>query len=95
MKNILFAALMTLTTSVFSQTKSEFGDFAHVTSKKDTLFLLKSDTMSKITFNIWKNDPKWNGTNPTILFVNQKEMLLFKQNQSLAVRREENLNSNN
>ena len=93
MKNILFVALMALTTSTFAQ-KNTYGDFGHVSSKKDTLYLLKTDTLSQITFSIWKRDPNWNGMNPTILFVSQKEMLMLKQNQSLAYRREENITNN-
>jgi hypothetical protein len=34
--------------------------------------------MSKITYDLWKNDPKWNGCNPCIRFVSSGEMEKLK-----------------
>ncbi len=72
MKKSLIIALLTIPTFVYSQT--EMGNFAHVTNKKDTLFLLENDPLTKLTFNIWKSDSTWNGQNPTIVFVNHECM---------------------
>lgn len=72
MKKSLIIALLTIPTFVYSQT--EMGNFAHVTNKKDTLFLLENDPLTKLTFNIWKSDSTWNGQNPTIVFVNHAYM---------------------
>ena len=40
--------------------------FAIATFKKDTLFILKSE-IGDMTYNIWKEDPKYKGTNPVII----------------------------
>ena len=72
MKKSLAIALLSFPIFAFSQ--KQMGNFAHVTTNKDTLFLLKDDTMSKLTFNIWKSDPTWNGQNPYIVFVDAESM---------------------
>lgn len=90
MKKILFLASMALTSVVYSQTASNQASFAHTTEKRDTLYLLKNDTMATVTFGVWKSDKSWNGTNPTILFVNDKQMRELKENYVL-VRREKSV----
>ncbi len=90
MKQLLLIVSMTLTTIVYSQTTSSTGNFAHASSDRDTLYLLKGDTMANLTFTIWKNDPKWNGMNPTILFINSEQMKSYKESY-LLVRREKNV----
>ncbi len=90
MKKILFLASMALTSVVYSQTVSNQASFAHTTAKRDTLYLLKNDTMASVTFSVWKSDKTWNGTNPTILFVNDKQMRELKENYVL-VRREKSV----
>jgi hypothetical protein len=72
MKKTLIIALLALPILSYSQT--EMGKFAQVNSKKDTLFLLENDPLTKLTFKIWKSDSTWNGQNPTIVFVNTKAM---------------------
>ena len=72
MKKTLIIALLALPILSYSQT--EMGNFAQVNSKKDTLFLLENDPLTKVTFSIWKSDSTWNGQNPTIVFVKEKEM---------------------
>ena len=72
MKKSLIIALLALPILSYSQT--EMGNFAQVNSKKDTLFLLENDPLTKLTFKIWKSDSTWNGQNPTIVFVNMKAM---------------------
>ncbi len=90
MKKILFLASMALTSVVYSQTVSSQASFAHTTAKRDTLYLLKNDTMASVTFSVWKSDKTWNGTNPTILFVNDRQMRELKENYVL-VRREKSV----
>ena len=91
MKKTLAIVLLSLPIIGFAQ--SEMGSFAHVSPKKDTLFLLSGDPMSKLTFSIWKSDSTWNGQNPTIVFVNHKtiEELKFaylqKPNEFVRMRK--------
>jgi hypothetical protein len=82
MKKSLITALLSIPAFVYSQT--EMGNFAHVTPKKDTLFLLENDPLTKLTFNVWKSDSTWNGQNPTIVFVNREDMEAIKFTQFRA-----------
>ncbi len=90
MKKIVILALMAMSTVCYSQTASNQASFAHSTETRDTLYLLKNDTMATVTFGVWKSDKSWNGTNPTILFVNDKQMRELKENYVL-VRREKSV----
>lgn len=85
MKKTLIIALLALPILSYSQT--EMGNFAQVNSKKDTLFLLEKDPLTKITFNIWKSDSTWNGQNPTIIFVKTEEMeeIKFAYNRTSSI----------
>lgn len=78
MKKLIILAILALPAIGFSQ-KAEHGYFAHVSPKNDTLYLLKNDPLTSITFQVWKNDPKWNGSNPCILFVDHDTMVCLKE----------------
>jgi len=64
--------------SVAETIEASYGDFAQPTPDRDTLYLLENHSMSKITYDLWKNDPKWNGCNPCIRFVSSGEMEKLK-----------------
>jgi hypothetical protein len=87
MKTFLLALLFSPLLG-FGQTTeaAEFGTFALATTNKDTLYLVANDPLSKITFSVWKNDPTWDGTCPTILWVSSSEMAEFKNKSIASVR---------
>jgi hypothetical protein len=64
--------------SVAETIEASYGDFAQPTPDRDTLYLLENHSISKITYDLWKNDPKWNGCNPCIRFVSSGEMEKLK-----------------
>ena len=84
MKTFLFVLLFSPLLS-FGQTTT-YADFAQPTTTKDTLYLVTNDQLSKLTFSIWKSDPQWDGTCPTILWVTSKEMAEFKNKSIASVR---------
>jgi hypothetical protein len=84
MRKLLILAILAIPAWGFSQ-KAEQGHFAHTSQKHDTLYLLKNDPMTTITFQIWKNDSKWNGTNPCILFVDRDTMVCLKEENVLTL----------
>lgn len=47
--------------------------FAHRDVKNNILYLCEGDSLSYITYNIWKNDTTWDGTNPTIIFLTREK----------------------
>ena len=74
---LILAGLFSIT--AFAQTKpnghdSVYVHFAHATPAKDILYLLKNDPMSSCLFGVWNRDPKWKGTNPAIVFVDERTM---------------------
>ena len=84
MKTLLFVLLFSPLLS-FGQTTT-YSDFAQPTTTKDTLYLVTNDQLSKLTFSIWKSDPNWTGTCPTILWVSSEEMAEFKNKSIASVR---------
>jgi hypothetical protein len=88
MKKILLAATLGIILSSFkgnpkksaTETAPEvsYGEFAQPTQDRDTLYLLENHSMSKITYDLWKNDSTWNGCNPCIRFVSFGEMEKLK-----------------
>jgi hypothetical protein len=89
----LITILALLPISSFAQT---IGNHAHFTASKDTLYLLKEDPLARVTFNVWKNDPTWNGTCPTILFLNTDQMAAIKgEDRRLAQKQPATKPSNN
>jgi hypothetical protein len=62
---VVFAINFTL---LFSNEK-EIIYCAHYTPNKDTLYLLKNDTMSNILYSCWQRDTNWKGNNPTIVLL--------------------------
>jgi hypothetical protein len=89
----LITILALLPISSFAQT---IGNHAHPTPTKDTLYLLKEDPLANVTFNVWKSDPTWNGTCPTIIFLNTDQMAAIKgEDKRLAQKQSKNKPSNN
>jgi hypothetical protein len=64
--------------SVAETFEASYGDFAQPTPDRDTLYLLENHSMSKITYDLWKNDSTWNECNPCIRFVSFREMEKLK-----------------
>lgn len=73
---LLFFPSMTIPPKTSS---SEFAPCAQPTPDKSILYLLEGDSMSKIIYNCWSKDPKWNGTSPKIVWVKKKEMVEIKK----------------
>lgn len=48
--------------------------FTYVTPDMDTLYLSSEELISELIYKSWKDDPEWDGTNPHIIFVKQKEI---------------------
>ena len=87
----IFLALLFSPLLGFGQT-TEYADCAQPTKSRDTLYLLENDPLSKTTFNVWKNDPTWNGTCPTIIWVNQIQLTALK-NKSVATVRDSKIST--
>jgi hypothetical protein len=80
MKYLIVIAILVM--PILSKGQS-MGTYAHIHPSKDTLYLLETDTLSKITHEIWKSDPNWKGQNPVIVFVDEKQMEIFKREEEL------------
>jgi hypothetical protein len=86
MKKLLLAVTLGITFSSFKgnpkksaeHLEASYSDYAQANSNKDTLYLLENSSLAKMTYDIWKNDPKWNGCNPCIRFVPFGEMKKLK-----------------
>lgn len=51
-----------------------YGDFVYVSPGMDTLYLSSESPISEMTRLAWTSDPKWTGSNPTIIMVSQSEI---------------------
>jgi len=51
--------------------KHKYADFAYATPQRDTLYLSAEDSLTRNIYLSWHMDPRWNGTNPTIVFMSQ------------------------
>jgi hypothetical protein len=78
MKYLIVIAILVM--PILSKGQS-MGTYAHIHPSKDTLYLLEDDTLSKITYNVWKSDSTWNGQTPTIVFVNSTKMKFLKREE--------------
>jgi hypothetical protein len=79
MKNLLSLSFLCLSTFIYSQKREtpnvvRYADFAYATEIRDTLFLASGNPMSNRTLDAWKLDPRWNGSNPVIVFIPQPEL---------------------
>lgn len=80
MKKAIIFSLLAIPTMVLAQSaKPQIGDFAHISEKRDTLYLLCDDPVSNITYQVWTNDKSWKGINPVILFVEKDKMVALKK----------------
>jgi hypothetical protein len=79
MNRLALFTLLAFPVISFSQSTELPSEFAHLTAGRDTLFLLAKDPLSQLTFNIWKNDPNWDGTCPNIQFVGPVQMERLKK----------------
>ena len=77
------AVLLVLMTSFVTRPPKnpfpEFAPCAQPTPDKSILYLLEGDSMSKVIYNCWAKDPKWNGTSPKIVWVKKKKMEEIKK----------------
>lgn len=73
-----FLPLLALLFLVSAKTP-EPGYFAHTSQNKDTLYLLKNDTLSKVIYKIWQVDTLWTSKKPVIKFVSKKQMASIKK----------------
>jgi hypothetical protein len=61
--------------------KEEYAWFAHVSPKKDTLYLLANDPLSEITARIWRDGGQAVNPKPSIVLVSKARMQELKNPQ--------------
>lgn len=79
MKYTTILILTALIVSGFSNPKPQgvkYGSHAQATPANDTLYLLKGDTLSILTYKVWEST---RGPKPCIRFVNRSEMVTIKK----------------
>ena len=64
---------------------THFAPFIQPSHSRDTLYLTKGDTLSGLTERVWRMDKKWDGTNPTIVYVSADRMRRIKANYMVVV----------
>ena len=82
MKKLIIALGLLLTSQgLIAQTEKPkkkhepaYANFVFVSPNMDTLYLSSESPMSEMTRAAWASDPKWTGSNPTIVMVPQSEI---------------------
>lgn len=67
-------ALIAQTAQTKKKHEPAYGDFVYVSPGMDTLYLSSESPISEMTRLAWAADPKWTGTNPTIVMISQSEI---------------------
>jgi hypothetical protein len=80
MKTQLYTGLILSLLASCATPQPEFGDFAHATPARDTLYLVHNDSLSEIVKRTWDTDTV--RTRPCIKFVNVDEMASIKKRLS-------------
>jgi hypothetical protein len=88
-KLIIAAGLLLASQALIAQTETPkkkrepaYGDFVYVSSGMDTLYLSLESPISEMTRLAWAADPKWTGSNPTIIMIPQSEIDRKKHNKN-------------
>jgi len=86
-KSTLVLILTLLTVGVLGKPKPKpkpsyygYAYYAQASERRDTLYLVRNDTLSAITRRIWESDTA--GLKPRLVFVNPDEMRHIKQRLS-------------
>lgn len=90
MKKLIIAVGLLLTSqALIAQTakpkkkhEPAYADFVFVSPNMDTLYLSSESPMSQMTRAAWASDPKWTGSNPTIVMISQSEIDRKKYNKN-------------
>lgn len=92
MKKTIVALFLALAATTHAQTfKSQYpgakvADFAYYTAERDTLFLEKGHSMSKLTYTAWEKDSTWKGVSPVVLFVPSETIAFYKRREEFLQR---------
>ena len=84
-KKITSSVMSVKTIEPISEDTVNFASTIQPNHSRDTLYLTKGDTLSKLTESIWKMDKRWKGSMPTLVYVSPERMRIIKSNYMVVM----------